>query len=92
MKINYTTVGFNMEAEDGRDILFMRSFLESIPKKSLKTLSNFMSVDLDTNCRVEDGPATDMDLEDIMDKDTKENTLWGDPVTINFIPYGKYTN
>ena len=87
MKINYhNTSSFSLEADekDGRDMLFLKEFLTSIPKKDRELFSHFLRIE--TNVSDDD----DDTVEEVFDE--VDDTIWDDIVKITFCPYGVWCN
>jgi len=99
MKIDYDDFGgFELEAEDGRDRVWLKEMIENIPKEYKPFLSNFFRVDMERGCvseeKFSDGsciPMEDSDLEKVVTKE-KDGTefCWGSIEKIRFTPFGYY--
>lgn len=100
MKIDYNQFGgFEIEAENGMDRLWLRAMVENIPKEYKPFLSNFFRVDMEEMCvskeKYDDGssiPMTDCDLEETVedDSDNENQSCWGGIEKIEFDPFGYY--
>jgi hypothetical protein len=90
MKVIYGQFGgLELEIEDGRDMLWMKEFIENIPGNYKPLLSNFIRVDLETSCRMNDGtPAEDIDLEETIQNNREY--MWGYPTRLRIDPFGYY--
>ena len=93
MKVNYDQFGtLELEAEDGRDHLWLAAFLEGFPKAMWPHLERHLSIDLESGCvrdRVDpDGhsiPAVEMSIEECIGDDGE---VWGGVERIEIHPLG----
>lgn len=97
MKITYEERGFELEAEDGRDSLFLASFLKDISPEYRPILSNFIRVDMeemyvkttDRNGEElpggETAPMEDCGIEEVFEKKPRSSdNPWGEIKKISF--------